>query len=205
MKSGSERSQQSSSPVDVNECLLRNGHGPCQDTCINTWSSYRCTCDGLPGTRLAADGHSCEDIDECTVNNGGCSHTCLNTLGRAFCVCPEGYMLDEDWKTCVDVDECANQRSIASEHRCHGRCVNTVGSYRCEQGEEHVGGEDAEGKTPGGAGDGGEQEQPDYDTLCPTGYHFNTTMGDCQGEFKETLGLLLLERLSIVKGKVYVK
>uniref|UniRef100_A0A4Y0BIY2 Uncharacterized protein n=1 Tax=Anopheles funestus TaxID=62324 RepID=A0A4Y0BIY2_ANOFN len=166
--------------MDVNECLLRNGHGPCQDTCINTWSSYRCTCDGLPGTRLAADGHSCEDIDECTVNNGGCSHTCLNTLGRAFCVCPEGYMLDEDWKTCVDVDECANQRSIASEHRCHGRCINTVGSYRCEQGAEHSGGDYAEGRSAGGAGDEGEQEQPDYDTLCPTGYHFNTTMGDCQ-------------------------
>ncbi|XP_035914416.1 uncharacterized protein LOC118513121 isoform X2 [Anopheles stephensi] len=170
--------------VDVNECLLRNGHGPCQDTCINTWSSYRCTCDGLPGTRLAADGHSCEDIDECTVNNGGCSHTCLNTLGRAFCVCPEGYMLDEDWKTCIDVDECANQRSIASEHRCHGRCINTVGSYRCEVGEpgaeggaELAGGRSGQGD---GAGEGGEQEQPDYDTLCPTGYHFNTTMGDCQ-------------------------
>uniref|UniRef100_A0A182R132 Sushi domain-containing protein n=1 Tax=Anopheles farauti TaxID=69004 RepID=A0A182R132_9DIPT len=171
--------------MDVNECLLRNGHGPCQDTCINTWSSYRCTCDGLPGTRLAADGHSCEDIDECTVNNGGCSHTCLNTLGRAFCVCPEGYMLDEDWKTCVDVDECANQRSIASKHRCHGRCINTVGSYRCERNGED-GGESDDGKQPAGdgergvAGVGGEAEQPDYDTLCPTGYHFNTTMGDCQ-------------------------
>ncbi|XP_061501161.1 uncharacterized protein LOC1276382 isoform X2 [Anopheles gambiae] len=170
--------------MDVNECLLRNGHGPCQDTCINTWSSYRCTCDGLPGTRLAPDGHSCEDIDECTVNNGGCSHTCLNTLGRAFCVCPEGYMLDEDWKTCVDVDECANQRSIATEHRCHGRCINTVGSYRCEPADDPVVGQSGNGameRTDEAlVGGEGELEQPDYDTLCPTGYHFNTTMGDCQ-------------------------
>uniref|UniRef100_A0A182J2V4 Sushi domain-containing protein n=1 Tax=Anopheles atroparvus TaxID=41427 RepID=A0A182J2V4_ANOAO len=169
--------------MDVNECLLRNGHGPCQDTCINTWSSYRCTCDGLPGTRLAPDGHSCEDIDECTVGNGGCSHTCLNTLGRAFCVCPEGYMLDEDWKTCVDVDECANQHSMPREHRCPGRCVNTVGSYRCEVGEEDTAGSEVDGVQLREGTAGGEDEQyqqPDYDTLCPTGYHFNTTMGDCQ-------------------------
>uniref|UniRef100_A0A182FCC0 Uncharacterized protein n=1 Tax=Anopheles albimanus TaxID=7167 RepID=A0A182FCC0_ANOAL len=179
--------------MDVNECLLRNGHGPCQDTCINTWSSYRCTCDGLPGTRLAADGHTCEDIDECTVNNGGCSHTCLNTLGRAFCVCPEGYMLDEDWKTCVDVDECANQRSIATEHRCHGRCINTIGSYRCQAPESDqdrdrsVGGvtqtDKADTADPGLELEQQQQQQQlpqDYDTLCPTGYLFNTTMGDCQ-------------------------
>ncbi|XP_050095151.1 uncharacterized protein LOC126577518 isoform X2 [Anopheles aquasalis] len=180
--------------VDVNECLLRNGHGPCQDTCINTWSSYRCTCDGLPGTRLAPDGHSCEDIDECTVNNGGCSHTCLNTLGRAFCVCPDGYMLDEDWKTCVDVDECANQRSIATEHRCHGRCINTIGSYRCQplesktQDRDRTIGGVTQTDKDGATGSGVELEQQqqqqqlpqDYDTLCPTGYQFNTTMGDCQ-------------------------
>ncbi|XP_053674472.1 uncharacterized protein LOC128724777 [Anopheles nili] len=171
--------------MDVNECLLRNGHGPCQDTCINTWSSYRCTCDGLPGTRLASDGHTCEDIDECTVGNGGCSHTCLNTLGRAFCVCPEGYMLDEDWKTCVDVDECANQRSIATEHRCHGRCINTVGSYRCEVEDDDASVDGKDGRLGGvpSKDDEGEEtdlREPDYDTLCPTGYHFNTTMGDCQ-------------------------
>ncbi|XP_058065891.1 fibrillin-1 [Anopheles bellator] len=174
--------------MDVNECLLRNGHGPCQDTCINTWSSYRCTCDGLPGTRLAADGHACEDIDECTVGNGGCSHTCLNTLGRAFCTCPDGYMLDDDWKTCIDVDECANQKSIASDHRCHGRCINTVGSFRCQEevlgdadGESFVAGDGtARSLSVGGSGELQKEQLPDYDTLCPTGYHFNTTMGDCQ-------------------------
>lgn len=87
-------------PIDINECLLRNGHGPCQDTCINTWGGYNCSCDGLPRTRLTEDGHNCEDAGECANNNGGCSHKCLTTLGRVFCLCPEGYYLSADWKTC---------------------------------------------------------------------------------------------------------
>lgn len=86
--------------LDVNECSLRNGHGPCQDACHNTLGSYHCSCEDMTGTQLAADGHSCEDIDECRTDNGGCSHSCLNTLGTAFCACPEGYMLADDWKTC---------------------------------------------------------------------------------------------------------
>jgi len=85
---------------DINECLLRNGHGPCQDTCNNTMPGYQCSCDGLPGTRLSSDQHSCEDAGECARNNGGCSHRCLATLGRVFCFCPDGYLLDDDWKTC---------------------------------------------------------------------------------------------------------
>ncbi|XP_062552404.1 uncharacterized protein LOC134217619 [Armigeres subalbatus] len=169
--------------MDVNECLLRNGHGPCQDTCINTWSGYRCSCAGLSGTRLSEDGHSCEDIDECTVNNGGCSHTCLNTLGRAFCVCPEGYMLDDDWKTCIDIDECLNQKSIRQEFRCRGSCVNTIGSYRClEEGNLREGNgfaRDVNGQLAKQLEDEQDDESDD-DTLCPVGYYFNTTMGDCQ-------------------------
>ena len=26
--------------LDINECLLNNGHGPCQDTCSNTHGGY---------------------------------------------------------------------------------------------------------------------------------------------------------------------
>lgn len=68
--------------ADINECRLRNGHGPCQDTCHNLPGGYKCSCDGLPGTILSIDGHHCDDLDECLVDNGGCSHTCLNTLGK---------------------------------------------------------------------------------------------------------------------------
>lgn len=77
---------------------MRNGHGPCQDTCHNFFGGYNCSCDGLPNTQLAADLHSCED-DGCN-GNGGCSHTCVSTMGRIYCLCPDGFVLGDDWKTC---------------------------------------------------------------------------------------------------------
>lgn len=85
---------------DINECLLRNGHGPCQDTCTNTNGSYVCSCVRLKGTKLARDRHSCKDINECLEGNSGCSHGCVNTLGRSFCTCPPGMELSYNWKTC---------------------------------------------------------------------------------------------------------
>ncbi|XP_078049009.1 uncharacterized protein LOC144476208 isoform X5 [Augochlora pura] len=116
---------------DINECLLNNGHGPCQDTCRNTIGGYECSCDGLQDSVLSADNHTCQDAGPCSVNNAGCSHTCLSTMGRVFCLCPDGFILEDDWKTCQDVDECA-QPDLQTE-MCRYGCINTAGSYRCAQ------------------------------------------------------------------------
>jgi hypothetical protein len=90
--------------TDVNECALNNGHGPCQGECTNWYGGFSCGCDTLPGTKLDQDERACRDVDEChelpELPNFGCSHTCLNSPGSAFCVCPTGYELDSDWKTC---------------------------------------------------------------------------------------------------------
>lgn len=86
--------------VDINECLLRNGHGPCQDTCLNTFGSYQCSCENLPGTRLAKNGRNCEDAGECANRNGGCSQGCVSAAGRIYCLCERGYYLESDRKTC---------------------------------------------------------------------------------------------------------
>ncbi|XP_054273925.1 latent-transforming growth factor beta-binding protein 1-like [Macrosteles quadrilineatus] len=113
--------------LDINECSSRNGHGPCQSECTNTRGSYHCSCTNLTGTRLADDRHSCEDIDECSATNIHCSHGCINTVGTAFCFCPDGYNLGADWQTCQDVDECVDLEI----KKCPGVCINTVGSYMC--------------------------------------------------------------------------
>ena len=39
------------------------------------------------GFKLDSDGKKCVDINECAVNNGGCSGNCENTVGSMFCSC----------------------------------------------------------------------------------------------------------------------
>ena len=40
------------------------------------------------------------DINECESNNGGCSHSCVNTAGSYVCMCNPGYQLGADAKQC---------------------------------------------------------------------------------------------------------
>ena len=44
------------------------------------------------------------DIDECSVNKGGCQHNCINTPGSLVCKCDDGYYLDADKKSCQGKD-----------------------------------------------------------------------------------------------------
>ena len=39
-------------------------------------------------------------------------------------MCPDGFLLGSDWKTCADVNECENDNM-----GCHQLCINTPGSY----------------------------------------------------------------------------
>ena len=68
--------------LDINECLLNNGHGPCQDSCTNTAGGFHCGCDGLPGTVLAPDNTTCQAETGCVINNGGCSHDCIDSYNQ---------------------------------------------------------------------------------------------------------------------------
>lgn len=40
------------------------------------------------------------DINECQDDNFGCSDACINTLGSAHCICPSGYEMNADGRTC---------------------------------------------------------------------------------------------------------
>lgn len=49
-------------------------------------------------------------------------------------MCPAGFELGEDWKTCQDVDECAASEAVR-EGECGGRgCKNTLGEREREKG-----------------------------------------------------------------------
>ncbi|CAH3124989.1 unnamed protein product, partial [Porites lobata] len=38
----------------------------------------------------------------CLINNGGCSHNCINLDGTYICSCPTGNELDSTRKNCVE-------------------------------------------------------------------------------------------------------
>ena len=40
------------------------------------------------------------DINECTINNGGCKQICINDVGTYHCHCNHGYNLNLDNHTC---------------------------------------------------------------------------------------------------------
>ncbi|XP_076872442.1 hemicentin-1 isoform X2 [Brachyhypopomus gauderio] len=74
-----------------------------------------------------AGGGRCRDINECEQRDT-CQHECMNTPGSHRCLCPNGYRLMTNGKTCQDVDECLEQNIQCGVNRM---CFNTRGSYQC--------------------------------------------------------------------------
>ena len=100
--------------------------------CTNTNGSYVCSCDD--GYTLNDDGLTCDgiimhissfldrsflDIDECSMNNGGCDQMCTNTNGSYVCSCDDGYTLNDDGLTCdgIIMHISSFLRSFLSRHR----------------------------------------------------------------------------------------
>ncbi|XP_053737549.1 hemicentin-1 isoform X1 [Synchiropus splendidus] len=72
-------------------------------------------------------GGKCLDINECEVRDS-CQHECINTPGSFRCLCPSGYHLMANSKTCQDVDECLEQNIQCGANRM---CFNMRGSFQC--------------------------------------------------------------------------
>ncbi|XP_025060802.1 hemicentin-2 [Alligator sinensis] len=70
---------------------------------------------------------ACIDLDECQAQNL-CQHECKNTEGSYRCLCPPGYRLLPNGKTCQDIDECADGRTRCSPAQL---CFNTRGGSQC--------------------------------------------------------------------------
>ncbi|XP_067136118.1 fibrillin-2-like isoform X2 [Centruroides vittatus] len=136
---------------DINECLL--GYHNCLTTqrCDNTIGSFICVRIISCGTgyTINAETRECEDDDECRLGTHNCgpSFVCRNTEGSFRCDrirCPPGQKLLSDGTcqtitcsrgmesdsngNCIDINECVNPGIC----RPNQRCINTVGSYRCQ-------------------------------------------------------------------------
>uniref|UniRef100_A0A8C3ATM4 Latent-transforming growth factor beta-binding protein 4 n=1 Tax=Cyclopterus lumpus TaxID=8103 RepID=A0A8C3ATM4_CYCLU len=121
----------------VGECVNNMGSYTCtcehrklcspHGECLNTEGSYLCVCQS--GFTASLDTPSCDDIDECGLNETLCgpSGFCENRLGSFQCLCEQGYQESQDGQDCVDVNECELLSSV-----CGGaQCVNVDGSFLC--------------------------------------------------------------------------
>uniref|UniRef100_A0A8C7CSJ9 Hemicentin-2 n=1 Tax=Oncorhynchus kisutch TaxID=8019 RepID=A0A8C7CSJ9_ONCKI len=70
---------------------------------------------------------TCVDVDECLLRKP-CQHECRNTIGSFQCLCPTGYQLLPNGRSCKDIDECAVQ-GIQCGH--NQMCFNTRGGHQC--------------------------------------------------------------------------
>ncbi|XP_009473163.1 PREDICTED: prolow-density lipoprotein receptor-related protein 1-like [Nipponia nippon] len=88
-------------------CFVRNGG--CAETCTDTHWGVQCSCGA--GWVLQADGQSCADVDECSLEYSPCSQLCRNTPGAFSCTCLQGYTL---WHgTACEVADNATQILVA--------------------------------------------------------------------------------------------
>lgn len=106
-------------------------------------------------------------------------------------------MLDVDWKTCIDIDECKLQDTMKTEERCNYDCINLIGSYKCVDSyeigaDQPVNNDDFDYYTMKREANSirdSYDSDGNYDIIeggsfvseCSNGYYFNETVGDCQG------------------------
>ncbi|CAL2030454.1 unnamed protein product [Caenorhabditis brenneri] len=110
---------------------IYNAFDPCKDKFVcsrnSTWDDIICIqmnelCNGKKDCPLGDD--ESEKCSECSTKH--CEYQCQNTPTGARCVCNQGFQLQSDGVSCVDIDECT-----LPERACHHFCENTIGSFRC--------------------------------------------------------------------------
>ncbi|XP_070568540.1 matrilin-2-like [Ptychodera flava] len=155
---GWQDSETGSCTVPICNPACENG-GTCTapDTCTCSSDYYGSRCSN--------------DRNECSRNNGGCAHTCINTHGSHHCACRAGYELASNGRNCVDIDECSEANGC-----CDQLCGNTVGSYTCACRDGFT--LNGDGRTCSAicnpaCENGGTCNAPDTCT-CPPNYHGST-------------------------------
>ncbi|XP_032434339.1 hemicentin-1 [Xiphophorus hellerii] len=86
----------------------------------------RITRQSCPVGYTSRDG-ACVDVDECLLKKP-CQHECRNTVGSFHCLCPAGYKLLPNGRSCKDIDECVEQGIQCGLSQM---CFNTRGGYQC--------------------------------------------------------------------------
>lgn len=82
--------------------------------------------------------------------------------------------MDDSWKTCIDIDECADREVMEKLNiQCQYGCENTPGSYKCLENiqfDVHLSDDDEQ-----------DEEYEVENVLCPDGFEINKTAHNCAG------------------------
>lgn len=66
------------------------------------------------------------DIDECSKENGGCQHECVNTFGSYSCQCRSGFMLHDNKHDCKEGERVLGPWCCWSNSRSHHTCSDGI-------------------------------------------------------------------------------
>ena len=113
--------------VDVDECKWNMFNcPPSAPVCQNVIGGYECKCD-------AVGNSSCDSVNPCAPGNNTCKEnmTCIAVGLDHYCVCPEGYTLDQNATACIDIDECLKLEFYGSCDK-NADCVNFNGGFECK-------------------------------------------------------------------------
>ncbi|CAF4992830.1 unnamed protein product, partial [Rotaria sp. Silwood1] len=107
----------------------------CPGTTIHQCVNVTQVCDGKPDCPGGGDESPLCNNDQCSIDNGGCSHTCHRSPFGALCLCQPGFHVQNttNYKKCEDINEC-----IENPNACHQYCLNTNGSFMCSCAEGFV-------------------------------------------------------------------
>lgn len=125
-------------------------HTSCDNTCTGPDSTHCDSC--RSGWEMASDT-GCVDVNECESGKHSCDEDkyCVNNEGSYKCIscdkscksctgagatscinCNNGYQMVND--VCLDIDECTKEPCSGK----HEKCLNTIGSYKCNCEEDYI-------------------------------------------------------------------
>ncbi|XP_043473128.1 vitellogenin receptor-like isoform X2 [Leptopilina heterotoma] len=89
--------------------------------------SFNKVCNGIYDCSDKSDEQGqCES--SCNTTSS-CEQICIKSPKGSVCQCAQGYKLQEDEKSCKDIDECLLMEGTKF---CSQICINSVGSYKCD-------------------------------------------------------------------------